>query len=50
LPERWIFTGTEAKGTALKLTGRYLTVRKKDAVGAWKAQSDMGTTDPAPPK
>lgn len=46
----WLFTGIDAKGGALKLTGRYLTVWKKDSQGAWKVQADMGTVDPAPPK
>lgn len=46
----WMFNGIDGKGAALKLTGHYLTVWKKDSQDAWKVQADMGTTDPAPAK
>jgi ketosteroid isomerase-like protein len=41
----WLFTGHDAKGAGLRLTGRYVTVWRKEASG-WKVIADMGTNDP----
>jgi ketosteroid isomerase-like protein len=46
----WTFAGApDAKGARAKLTGRYLTVRRKNANGRWKVEADIGTKDSAPP-
>lgn len=44
---RWLLV---AQGGRQRRGGNYLTVWVKDRAGAWKIQSDMGTTDPAPKK
>jgi ketosteroid isomerase-like protein len=41
----WLFIGHDAKGAALRLTGRYVTVWRHEPSG-WKFIADMGTTDP----
>lgn len=43
----WLFAGHDAKGSAIHLTGRYVTTWEKDKSGAWKLLQDIGTTDPA---
>ena len=42
---RWTYTPREA-GAKLS-TGRYVTVWRKNAKGAWKAIIDMGNPDPS---
>ena len=42
----WRMTGTDAKGGKVSLTGKYLTVWKKQADGSWRAVADIGNTDP----
>jgi ketosteroid isomerase-like protein len=44
---KWTFDGGP-KEHHVHLTGRYMTVWRKDAAGMWKVASDMGTNDPAP--
>jgi ketosteroid isomerase-like protein len=41
----WRFAGHDAKGAAFQLTGRYVTVWRKEGA-VWKVISDMGTNDP----
>jgi ketosteroid isomerase-like protein len=43
---RWTLTGTNAKGESLSVKGRYLTVWKKQADGAWKVAWDGGSAEP----
>ena len=42
---RWTYTPREAG--AKVSTGRYVTVWRKNAKGAWKAIIDMGNPDPS---
>jgi ketosteroid isomerase-like protein len=42
----WTLTGTNAKGESVSLKGRYLTVWKKTADGAWKVVWDGGSAEP----
>ncbi len=41
----WLFVGRDAKGAEFKLTGRYVTVWRKEGA-VWNVISDMGTNDP----
>ena len=41
---RWTLTFPQGG----QITGRYVTVWRRDAKGAWKALFDIGTPDPAP--
>jgi ketosteroid isomerase-like protein len=46
----WTYTGPPAENGAapMKLSGHYLRVWRKDALGAWKIEADMATNDPKP--
>lgn len=47
----WTFLGApDSNGTRSKATGHYLTVWKKNALGHWKVEADMGTVDPVTTK
>ena len=37
-------------GSRPPITGRYVTVWRKDAAGQWKGLIDIGSPDPVPPK
>jgi ketosteroid isomerase-like protein len=42
----WTLSGTNAKGASVTVNGRYLTVWKKQADGAWKVVWDGGAAEP----
>jgi ketosteroid isomerase-like protein len=44
----WRMTGTSTKDEPISLTGKFLTVWKKQADGSWKAVADIGNVDPQP--
>ncbi len=45
----WTFTGApDEKGARSTATGRYVTIWRRDASGAWKVEGDIGTIDPQP--
>ena len=41
----WQLTGKSRKGDAVSMTGKYMTVWKKQSDGAWKVVADMGNAD-----
>jgi len=41
----WQLTGKSRKGEPVSLTGKYMTVWKKQADGSWKVVADMGNAD-----
>jgi ketosteroid isomerase-like protein len=41
----WQLTGKNRKGEPVSMKGKYMTVWKKQADGAWKVVADMGNAD-----
>ncbi|HLQ50693.1 MAG TPA: DUF4440 domain-containing protein [Terriglobales bacterium] len=41
----WQLTGKSRKGEPVSMTGKYMTVWKKQADGSWKVVADMGNAD-----
>jgi ketosteroid isomerase-like protein len=41
----WQLTGKNRKGDPVSMKGKYMTVWKKQADGAWKVVADMGNAD-----
>ncbi|HZR28395.1 MAG TPA: DUF4440 domain-containing protein [Terriglobales bacterium] len=41
----WQLTGKSRKGDPISMTGKYMTVWKKQADGSWKVVADMGNAD-----
>jgi ketosteroid isomerase-like protein len=41
----WQLTGKNRKGEPISMTGKYMTVWKKQADGAWKVVADIGNAD-----
>jgi ketosteroid isomerase-like protein len=41
----WQLTGKNHKGEPVSMKGKYMTVWKKQADGAWKVVADMGNAD-----
>ncbi len=41
----WLLTGKNRKGDSVSMTGKYMTVWKKQGDGTWKVVADMGNAD-----